>query len=437
LIKLPLPTRRLFLTSLTSAPLTAALADKCFAWGADAGGRPLILGVPLTHPDWMLRPGIEWGEAGVRHMLDACKASGWSRVYWRALDGGRALYKSTLVRAQGKWDLDNGLNPQSEADKALLLSFGQEPVKAIETLKKVETLDYASFDSMAAAVEYGHKIGLEIHAWISINEDDHGWGVTSDFAKQNPKLRWVRRDGRPYRSQLSFAFREVQEYKLGILRELIENYPLDGVFFDWIRTGDVRDNPQNDSEGVADYGYDAVNVDAFRKRFGEAPRDVENGDPRWVQLRAEPQTVFARSAAKLIRSQKRKLPISAMVAHPWHYRGAGDKIDGNLRGLLLDVSTWAREGLIDSVVGAGYYRDGGTAEKAYEALRKETGGKTDVWAYGWVPETVAGFEADVSLAAKVGANQLLLWEADYIDARPNANELKAAMAACAASPAGR
>jgi len=28
-----------------------------------------------------------------------------------------------------------------------------------------------------------------------------------------------------------------------------------------------------------------------------------------------------------------------------------DKIDGNLRGLLLDVNAWAREGLMDSAVG--------------------------------------------------------------------------------------
>ena len=41
-----------------------------------------------------------------------------------------------------------------------------------------------------------------------------------------------------------------------------------------------------------------------------------------------------------------------MVANPWQYRGNMDKIDGNLHGLLLDVNTWAREGLMDSAVAA-------------------------------------------------------------------------------------
>ena len=38
----------------------------------------LILSAPLTHPDWTLKPNIAWGPQGVHHMLDACKACGWS-----------------------------------------------------------------------------------------------------------------------------------------------------------------------------------------------------------------------------------------------------------------------------------------------------------------------------------------------------------------------
>jgi hypothetical protein len=116
-----------------------------------------------------------------------------------------------------------------------------------------------------------------------------------------------------------------------------------------------------------------------------------------------------------------------MVGHPWHYRGAMDKIDGNLRGLLLDVNTWAREGLMDAAVAAGYYRDGGTPEMACRALKKETEGKVDVWSYAWVPQTVADFQRDFALAEQLQAKQILFWEADYIDDRPQAAEIKAAM----------
>ncbi|MEP6662981.1 MAG: family 10 glycosylhydrolase [Verrucomicrobiota bacterium] len=402
---------------------------------SETTGRKFILGSPLTHSDWMLKQGMAWGEAGVRHMLDMCKAAGWSRIYWRAFDGGRSLYKSKLMRAQGKWDEDNYWNPQNAEDLAVQQRTTPRPnftaKDRLALLAQVEALDYEHFDSLAAAVDYGHKIGLEIHAWVTINEDDHAWGIQSEFSKKHPEFRWRKRNGKDYRSQLSFAFPEVRKYKLGLLKELL-GYDIDGFFFDWIRTGDVRDNPQTDAEGVADSGYEEPLVKKFKKKFDIDPHEVKNGDERWVRMRAEPQTEFVRAAHKLIRSHRRKIPISAMVAHPWHYRGEQNKIDGNLRGLLLDLTTWAREGLVDSVVAAGYHRDGGNDELAYQALKKETEGKVDVWPYAWVPYTVAQAEQTFALADKLGARQILYWEADFIDDRPNAAELKAVMSRRAA-----
>ncbi|MDB5319928.1 MAG: hypothetical protein JWN40_1559 [Phycisphaerales bacterium] len=423
--------RRKFLQAgLTSVCAVYANARTSAAEPAPNPDDKLILGVPLTHSDWALKPNIAWGARGVRHMLDACKACGWSKVYWRATDGGRSLYKSALMRPQGKWDDDSFWNPQTDEDRKLLLRFtaGLTPAKRDEIRRTFDSLDYAHFDSLAAAVEYGHQIGLQIHAWVSINEDDHGWGLQSEFTKKHPEFRWRHRDGRAYRSQLSFAYPEVREYKLAILKELLDNYALDGLFLDWIRTGDVRDNPQTDAQGVADSGYEQPLIDSFKKSIGVDPHETPNGDARWVNVRAQPQTLFMRDVRKLIESRKTKLPVAVMVGHPWHYRGEGDKIDGNLRGLLLDVGAWSREGLIDSAVAAGYYRDGGTPAKAREALVKETEGMVDVWSYAWAPQNLADIDRDFSLATKTGAKQMLLWEADYIDDRANAAELKAAMA---------
>ena len=422
--------RRYFLKSALVASCGAQALARCLAGGVKAAApEKLILSAPLTHSDWILKAGMLWGEAGVRHMLDACKACGWSRIYWRALDGGRSLYKSKLMRPQGRWDDDSYWNPQSEAEHQLFQRFspGMTPAQCRALNDKFASLDYAHFDSLGCAVQYGHEIGLQIHAWVSINEDDHGWGLQSEFSKRHPACRWRRRDGSFYHSQLSFAFPEVRAYKLAILKELLRNYPLDGLFLDWIRTGDVRDNPQTDAEGVANSGYEQPLVDSFKRAYGADPRELPNGDERWVRWRTKPQTEFMRAARKLARAQKRPVPVTVLVGHPWHYRGLMDKIDGNLRGLLLDVNTWAREGLMDSAVAAGYYRDGGTPEMAWRALAKETEGKVDVWAYAWVPQNVGDFQRDFALAQKLGANNILFWEADYIDDRPQAAALKATM----------
>ena len=132
--------RRTFLKAVLAG---GALAASGSARAAPSEPQRFILGAPLTHSDWVLKPGIEWGEPGVRHMLDACKASGWSRVYWRALDGGRALYKSRLMRAQGKWDDDSFWNPKSAADQRLAERFtaGLSSAKRAEIRGKLESLD--------------------------------------------------------------------------------------------------------------------------------------------------------------------------------------------------------------------------------------------------------------------------------------------------------
>ena len=386
------------------------------------------LGVPVTHSDWMLRDGVAWGAEGVRHMLDTCKAAGWSRVYWRALDGGRALYASALMDPQGKWDTDSFWNPASPEDIALVEGWtGTTKESRAELLAKLERNDYGAFDTLAEAVTYGHSIGIEIHAWISINEDDHGWGLQSRFSKGHPDTVWRKRDGTPYRSQHSFAFPEVMDYKVAIVREILSKYKVDGIFLDWIRTGDVRDNPQTDSDGVADHGYEAPLIQGFRTKFGIDPHSIPNGDERWVRFRARPHTEFMRKVRHLLDETRPGIPLTVLVAHPWCYRGQNDKIDGNLRGMLLDVATWANEGLIDAAVAAGYYQGEGTPEKAYQALREETSGKVDTWYFGWVAANPEQFLLDVRQAIECGAGQLLLWEADYIDGFSNKDEMLALM----------
>jgi hypothetical protein len=150
-------------------------------------------------------------------------------------------------------------------------------------------------------------------------------------------------------------------------------------------------------------------------------------DERWARVRAEPQTRFMRAARELLKARRPGLPLAVMVGHPWHYRGAIDRIAGNLRGLLLDVGAWAGEGLIDAAVAAGYYRDGGTPQLAYNALKKESENRIPIWLYAWVPQNPAEFNSDITTAESVGANHILFWEADYLDDRANRDDLLRAM----------
>jgi hypothetical protein len=135
-----------------------------------------------------------------------------------------------------------------------------------------------------------------------------------------------------------------------------------------------------------------------------------------------------RGAHALVRQQRRRLPIVVLVQHPWGYRGSptDTPYKDNLRGLLLDTPTWAKEGLLDAVVAAGYYRPGGTPQAAYDAVRMETGGRVPVWLFGWIGSREQ-FLTDVKCAQRLGAPQLLLWESDYIGLPPEKGPLVKAM----------
>ena len=88
---------------------------------------------------------------------------------------------------------------------------------------------------------------------------------------------------------------------------------------------------------------------------------------------------------------------------------------------------------------AGYYapNSGGTPELAYEHLKRLTGGKIDIWMYAWVPTAADEFRSGLDRAHKLGARQILYWEADYIDNNPNKSELQKVMSEHAAMPARR
>lgn len=385
--------------------------------------RAVVLATPVTHSDWVWRnqDRIGHGPASVRYILDRCKQIGWQRIYWRCFDGGQAMFASDLMDSVAVgYAADNyhaWLTPGKD------VAFFTKP--------------YEGFDSLAEAVRYGHEIGLEVHAWLSINEDDHGWGLISRFCRDHPQYRWVKRSGLPYNSQLSFAFEEVRRYKLAVLREILA-YDIDGVFFDWMRTGDVRNEPQATPDGTADFGYEKPLVEGFQERFGVHPATIPNNDERWVRFRAEPQTQFMREAHKLIKGKNASLPISFMGHHPGSLRGATPHVNGNLYGLLLDVRQWAEEQLIDEVVAAGYYAEGSNtnADTAYAYMKDLVGDRCAIWLYNWVPVNREQFDESIKTAERLGTPQILYWESDYIDLpdRIDDRELAAAMGDYVSSP---
>ncbi|MBN2780523.1 MAG: family 10 glycosylhydrolase, partial [Candidatus Marinimicrobia bacterium] len=91
------------------------------------------------------------------------------------------------------------------------------------------------YDPLAYAVEEAHKRGLELHAWF--NTFATSSTIAGAPAAEHPD--WVCRDGdgNPMGSSrcLSPGLKAVRDYTVAMVAEIVGNYDVDGIHFDYVR----------------------------------------------------------------------------------------------------------------------------------------------------------------------------------------------------------
>ena len=193
-------------------------------------------------------------------------------------------------------------------------------------------------DTLQVVASACREAGIACYASVRMNGDypangGASWGESlarffnSEFWWKHPEWR-VRGPKGEDRTKLSYAFPEVREFKLAILRE-VAAHDVAGVNLDFERGPDF-------------FGFEEPMVREFQERYGLAPRALSASDPRWFPLRAAIMTGFVRDVRALLDSagkpQGRHLGLSARV--DWKaYRMWG-----------CDVEMWLKEGLLDYLV---------------------------------------------------------------------------------------
>jgi uncharacterized lipoprotein YddW (UPF0748 family) len=88
------------------------------------------------------------------------------------------------------------------------------------------------YDPLAFAIQEAHKCGLELHAWFNpyraLHKSHEGKVSRNHISKTRPEL--VRRFGQYL--WLDPGEREVQEYSLSVVMDVVKRYDIDGVQFD-------------------------------------------------------------------------------------------------------------------------------------------------------------------------------------------------------------
>ncbi len=153
------------------------------------------------------------------------------------------------------------------------------------------------WDPLAFAIEEAHKLGLELHAWYNVymaNRETYDRSPDSDpphVYYSNPEwIEQVPQSGGGVWNWINPAIPEAREWIVGNVVEIVENYDVDAVHFDFIRYGTnyQRDDSlmqvHNPAELTNISDWRRENINMFVRDVYAAVKDVKP----WVKVGSTP-----------------------------------------------------------------------------------------------------------------------------------------------------
>lgn len=195
--------------------------------------------------------------------------------------------------------------------------------------QNAESWKQDGWDSLKVIREYTRKRNWELQVYIRMEAFDSPFPfdkmVRSDFHETHPEYHCFDRHGQRI-CRLSYAYPEVQEHMLGLIKE-ISAYDPDGVCLCFIR-------------GLPVVHYEPIMVEGFKEKYSVDPRDLGDTDERWLDYQGEVVLSFIRKAKEVLQPTQR---LSAMVP--------GTRFECEKWG--LDIAEWLKQGVIDDLFPTG------------------------------------------------------------------------------------
>ncbi len=203
------------------------------------------------------------------------------------------------------------------------------------------------FDPLALALEQAHGRGVQLHAWVNVMP---AWcgpdepAIEEQLYFTHPEWFWYDKDGnrqpllhqvgdrkRGWYASLNPCLPEAREYLVGVFRELVANYELDGLHMDYIRFPNERVVP---GEKIPDYPRDERTLALYREETGLAPDD----DPEaWNQWRTDQVTKLVADIHAMMRRTRPRAVLSAAVG----------SVRKNALRHFQDGRRWMDDGILD------------------------------------------------------------------------------------------
>lgn len=277
----------------------------------------------------------------VRKIMKNCAAMRFNVVLFQVRGNGTVFYPSTIE--PWAWEL-TGEGPETT---------GKDP----------------GWDPLKVAVREAHRRGLELHAYVNVfpawrsqkfppRDSGQLWWEHPDwFMCDAAGNRMIPRDAeadpdvsRDWYSFLSPGVPQVQDYLADLFEELVKNYDVDGLHYDYIRypreIKEVAKGYEDRVKKLGNWSYDPVSLARFSQETGVAAPDL---DPdAWVKWRAKQITETVRKVSERVRKHNPDIIITAAVM--------ADPQDA-YQTKMQDYVTWMGLGYLDAAITMNYTDD--------------------------------------------------------------------------------
>lgn len=278
-------------------------------------------------------------------------------------------------------------------------------------------------DILKEVIDQAHQKGIKVHAWFILNTD-------TTWAKAHPEDRMVHITKGPntsgYISPLSSAYRSYVE---SLVREVVQNYDVDGIQMDGARYTHIAygfnenyEIPQAEKLGInVDRVKDLINQTYYTAKDGKSIFEAyDNGDKDvvgWVNLRKNAYESFTNEIKNIVKSTNPELRFSDALMPEGAY-------NSNFLVAQNDSKTFAEvhygvdyndlSKIYDFVAPMLYCNDYGKSPQWTGVLYKNTAdifGKDRVVAglQAYSPATSSSLADSVNYIAESGGNSLSLF----------------------------
>jgi uncharacterized lipoprotein YddW (UPF0748 family) len=269
---------------------------------------------------------------GLRRLMQRLKRAGINIVYFETVNAGFPIYPSKILRN----------NPLVKG-----------------------------WDPLAVAVDEGHKLGIEVHAWVWVfavgnrrhnrligMPDDYAGPVLQESGLMSEALRnregGLSVDMRQNEFWLSPASPKARTFLMSVYKEIVSNYDVDGIHLDYIRY------PFQTSGNRM--GFEAVGRERFSQSTGHSLDTMDDATARlWVAWKTYQVNSFVQQVSETLRRLKPSLRISAAV-FPM-------RRDARIVAIQQDWETWINNGWVDTLSPMSYTTDPERLQSLFEYVQ--------------------------------------------------------------------